>query len=75
MFFLSGSLVNYMKAVLPGSSDGLDRHGLQQVDLSLQVKVGRVIGRHKGTGSTTGHVQILNNLLLVSDNRWAQKDG
>ena len=43
----------------PGSSDRLDWHCFQQVDLSLQVKVGWVVGGHEGAGGPAGHVQVL----------------
>ena len=49
----------------PGSPDWLDRHGLQKVDLSLQVKVGGVVGGDKGPGSTPGHVQVLQNIYSI----------
>jgi hypothetical protein len=50
---------------LPGSPDWLDGHGLQQVDLSLQVKVGGVMRRNKGPGGAPGHVQILNKKQVI----------
>jgi hypothetical protein len=60
---LHDRLFNAKSILLPGSPDWLDWHGLQQVDLSLQVKVGGVVRRNKGTGGAPGHIQILNKKL------------
>jgi hypothetical protein len=50
---------------IPGSPNGLDWHGLQQVDLPLQVKVGGVMSGNKGPGGAPGHVQILNKIARL----------
>jgi len=52
----------------PSRSDWLVGSGFQQVDLPLQIIVGRISCRYKRTGCSSGHVEVLLNAAeLVRD--------